>query len=435
MARVLCTIFIRQNKKTAIGSQETEPRPSNIIQIDQNLLETRLDRLVAEKVAELLNAMLDAEADEIANAAKYERTGERKAYRAGHYDRSLTAKAGRLALKVPKLKGAVFESAVIERYRRREESVEEALIDMYLAGVSTRQVDDISQLLWGDRMPSQTLSDKLKKVYGEIEAWRTRPLGDEYPYVFMDGVWHKRSWDGSVENVSVLVAIGVNAEGHREVIGVAEGMKEDRDSWEQFVRSMIERGLKGVRLAVGDRCAGLVATVGSMLPEYLQLSRPLIIPFQGHRYCQRRPVADRFKATDPLWSGFEHGLSVPLPHVEFAGVDPYRVVHDAVEDGVGDGVAAETAVPFLGGQLGRERGAGVVVAQFHELKQEAPELLVGLVHEPFVDREQRVRGVFAHELGRTSRLEGRGRDLFREVGHPYVAGAVASPARGFHQRA
>ena len=113
--------------------------PENIIQIDQNLLETRLDRLVAEKVAELLNAMLDAEADEIANAAKYERTGERKAYKAGHYDRSLTAKAGRLALKVPKLKGAVFESAVIERYRRREESVEEALIDMYLAGVSTRQ--------------------------------------------------------------------------------------------------------------------------------------------------------------------------------------------------------------------------------------------------------------------------------------------------------
>ena len=75
----------------------------NIIQIDRNLLETRLDRLVAEKVAELLNAMLDAEADEIANAAKYERTGERKAYRAGHYDRSRTAKAGRLALKVPKL--------------------------------------------------------------------------------------------------------------------------------------------------------------------------------------------------------------------------------------------------------------------------------------------------------------------------------------------
>ena len=132
-------------------------------------------------------------------------------------------------MKVPKLKGAVFESAVIERYRRRGQSVEESLIDMYLAGVSTRQVDDTGQLLWGDRMPSQTLSDRLKKVYEDIDSWRTRPLESEYPYVFMDGVWHKRSWGGRVENVSVLVAIGVDSEGRREVIGVAEGMKEDGD--------------------------------------------------------------------------------------------------------------------------------------------------------------------------------------------------------------
>lgn len=165
--------------------------PENIIQIDQNLLETRLDRLITEKMTQILNAMLDAEADEITGAARYERSGGRKAYRAGHYERKLTAKAGRLELKVPKLKGALFESAVIERYRRREQSVEESLIDMYLAGVSTRQVDDISQLLWGDRMPSQTLSDKLKRIYGEIDQWRTRPLESEYPYVFVDGVWHK----------------------------------------------------------------------------------------------------------------------------------------------------------------------------------------------------------------------------------------------------
>lgn len=103
-------------------------------------------------------------------------------------------------------------------------------MEMCLAGVSTRQVDDISKLLWGDRMPSQTLSDKLKRVYDDIDRWRTRPLESEYPYVFMDGVWHKRSWGGSVENVSVLVAIGVNAEGHREVIGVTEGMREDAAS-------------------------------------------------------------------------------------------------------------------------------------------------------------------------------------------------------------
>ncbi|MDB6576061.1 IS256 family transposase [Bifidobacterium longum] len=229
-------------------------------------METTLDRMVRKSVEETLNAMLDAEADEITGAARYERSGERKAYRAGHYERDLTVKAGKMSLKVPKLKGAVFESAVIERYRRREESVEEALIDMYLAGVSTRQVDDVSQLLWGDRMPSQTLSDKLKKVYADIDEWRGRPLEQDYPYLFMDGVWHKRCWGGSVENVSILVAVGVGMDGRREVLSVAEGMKEDSESWREFIKGMLARGLKGVRLVTGDRCAGLVAAVNELLP-------------------------------------------------------------------------------------------------------------------------------------------------------------------------
>ena len=237
-----------------------------ILQVDQAMLETTLDRMVRKSVEETLNAMLAAEADEITGAARYERSGERKAYRAGHYERDLTVKAGKMSLKVPKLKGAVFESAVIERYRRREESVEEALIDMYLAGVSTRQVDDVSQLLWGDRMPSQTLSDKLKKVYADIDEWRGRPLEQDYPYLFMDGVWHKRCWGGSVENVSILVAVGVGMDGRREVLSVAEGMKEDSESWREFIKGMLARGLKGVRLVTGDRCAGLVAAVNELLP-------------------------------------------------------------------------------------------------------------------------------------------------------------------------
>ena len=237
-----------------------------ILQVDQAMLETTLDRMVRKSVEETLNAMLDAEADEITGAARYERSGERKAYRAGHYERDLTVKAGKMSLKVPKLKGAVFESAVIERYRRREESVEEALIDMYLAGVSTRQVDDVSQLLWGDRMPSQTLSDKLKKVYADIDEWRGRPLEQDYPYLFMDGVWHKRCWGGSVENVSILVAVGVGMDGRRAVLSVAEGMKADSESWREFIKGMLARGLKGVRLVTGDRCAGLVAAVNELLP-------------------------------------------------------------------------------------------------------------------------------------------------------------------------
>ena len=220
------------------------------------MFETKLDAMVRDKVERIVNAMLDEEADLIANAARYERSDGRKACRAGHYARRFTVKAGRLGLKAPKLKGALFESAVIERYRRREQSVEESLTDMYPAGVSTRRVDDIGQLPWGERMPSRTLSDKLGKVYDQIDEWRNRPLGGECPYVFMDGVWHRRSWGGSVENVSVPVAIGV-----------AEGVKEDKAGWEQFIRSMIERGLKGVGLVVGDRRAGLVATVGEMLPQ------------------------------------------------------------------------------------------------------------------------------------------------------------------------
>ena len=258
--------FQSLNKKTAIGKRR-EAMSKEIIQFDDAMFESKLDAMIRTKVEDIINAMLDAEADEITNAARYERKTGRKAFRAGHYERGLTAKVGKLELKVPKLKGALFESAVIERYRRRESSVEEALMEMYLAGVSTRQVDDISQLLWGDRMPSQTLSDKLKHVYAEIDGWRKRPLEGEWPYVFVDGVWHKRSWGGHVENVSVLVAIGINADGHREVIAVDEGMREDSASWEQFFRGMIERGLRGVRLVVGDRCAGLVSTVNSMLPK------------------------------------------------------------------------------------------------------------------------------------------------------------------------
>lgn len=218
--------FQSLNKKTAIGKRR-EAMSKEIIQFDDAMFETRLDALVKTRVEQIVNAMLETEADEIANAGRYEHKTGRKAFRAGHYERGLTAKVGKLELKVPKLKGAVFESAVIERYRRREQSVEESLIDMYLTGVSTRRVDDISQLLWGDRIPSQTLSDRLGKVYAEIDAWRERPLEGEWPHVFMDGVWHKRSWGGSMENVSALVAIGVNADGHRGVIGVAEGMRED----------------------------------------------------------------------------------------------------------------------------------------------------------------------------------------------------------------
>ena len=152
-------------------------------------------------------------------AQRYERSGARRDTRAGHYERGLQTKAGEVRLRVPKLRQQTFETAIIERYRRRESSVEEALIEMYLAGVSVRRVEDITEALWGTRVSPSTVSDLNKKIYGTIEAWRNRPIEGEHPYVYLDGIVLKRSWAGEVRNVSLLVAIGVNERGFRENSG------------------------------------------------------------------------------------------------------------------------------------------------------------------------------------------------------------------------
>ena len=114
---------------------------------------------------------------------------------------------------MPKLRQQTFETAIIERYRRRESSVEEALIEMYLAGVSVRRVEDITEALWGTRVSPGTVSNLNKKIYGQIEAWRNQPIEGEHPYLYLDGIVLKRSWAGEVRNVSLLVAISVNAKG------------------------------------------------------------------------------------------------------------------------------------------------------------------------------------------------------------------------------
>jgi transposase-like protein len=218
-------------------------------------------------VEETLNAMLQAEADELCKARRYERTAERASTRAGHYERQLETKAGKVTLKMPKLRQVPFETAIVERYRRRESSIEEALIEMYLAGVSVRRVEDITEALWGTRVSPSTVSELNQKIYGTIEQWRQRPIEGQFPYVYLDGIYLKRSWGGEVRNVSVLVAIGVSLEGFREILGVAEGAKEDKASWTGFLRYLKERGLDGVRLFVSDRCLGLVESLADFFPE------------------------------------------------------------------------------------------------------------------------------------------------------------------------
>jgi len=204
-----------------------------IIEINEEKIKQHLGEFVRETVEETLNGMLDTEANEMCNAQKYERNPERQNGRAGHYARKLHTKAGEVTLNVPKLRKATFETAIIERYNRREISVEESLVEMYLAGVSVRRVEDITEALWGTKVSPGTISNLNKKVYAHIEEWRQRPITSEYPYVYLDGIVLKKSWAG----------------------------------WSSFLKHLKERGLRNVRLFVTDRNIGAVESIAEYYPE------------------------------------------------------------------------------------------------------------------------------------------------------------------------
>lgn len=248
-------------------SEDTAEGLKDAIRVDSKQLRGHVDEVVRSSVEETLNGLLQAEAEQLCGAGRYERSADRVDTRAGHYERKLETKAGVVTLKVPKLRTLPFETAIIDRYRRRESSVEEALVEMYLAGVSVRRVEDITEALWGTRVSSGTVSRLNQKIYRHIEAWRNRAIEGEFPYVFLDGVVLKRSWAGEVRNVSVLVAIGVGADGHRQILGVAEGQKEDLEGWRGFLRHLKERGLAGVQLIISDACIGLVEAAAELFPQ------------------------------------------------------------------------------------------------------------------------------------------------------------------------
>lgn len=248
-------------------SANAEKNLSNVVKIDEAQIQQHLGEMVRSTVEETLNAMLDAEADHLCNARRYERSEARTDQRAGHYKRKLHTKAGEVELKVPKLRRATFETAIIDRYRRRESSVEEALMEMYLAGVSVRRVEDITQALWGMRVSAGTVSDLNQKMYQRIEAWRNRQIEGVYPYVYLDGIILKRTWGGEVRNVSVLVAVGVGEDGYRDILGVAEGCKEDKAGWSGFLAYLKRRGLTCPELVISDKCIGLIESLAEYYPE------------------------------------------------------------------------------------------------------------------------------------------------------------------------
>jgi putative transposase len=249
------------------ASEQSGKNLSKVIKIDEAQIHQHLDSMVRQTVEDTINKMLDAEADQLCNAGRYVHSDARKDSRAGHYSRKLHLKTGVVDVKMPRLRKMPFETAIIQRYRRREASVEEALIQMYLAGVSVRRIEDITEALWGTRVSPGTVSELNKKIYERIELWRNRPIAGSYPYLYLDGLYLKRNWGGEVHNIAILVAVGVDSDGFRDIVGICEGAKEDKESWRNFLRHLKERGLKSVRLIISDKCLGLVESLGEFFPE------------------------------------------------------------------------------------------------------------------------------------------------------------------------
>ena len=241
--------------------------PEPIVTFNEESLKSDLRELVRRTVEDTLNGLLEEEAGDLVGAERYERTADREAYRAGHYERKLTTTSGEVTVRKPKLKGMRFTTAIIERYRRRETSIEEAMMEMCLAGVSTRRIEDVSEILWGSSVSASTVSNLNERAFASVEEWRNRPLGRAYPYVYVDGIYLKRSWGGSYENVAVMVAIGVNDDGYREVIGAAVGFTESTECWREFLSWLKSRGLRGVRMFAGDKAAGMVGSIAEVFPE------------------------------------------------------------------------------------------------------------------------------------------------------------------------
>lgn len=241
--------------------------PEPIVTLNEESLRSDLRELVRKTVEDTLNGLLEAEADELVGAGRHGRTAEREAYRAGHYDRGLTTSSGEVTIRMPKLEGARLATAAIERYRRREASVEEAMIEMYLAGVSTRRIEDVSEILRGPGVSAATVPDLDEKAFASAGGRRNRPLGRARPCACVDGIYLKRGRGGACGNVAVMVAIGVNDDGYREVAGAAEGFTESPGCWRDFPSRLRSRGLHGVRMVVGDKASGMVGSIAEVFPD------------------------------------------------------------------------------------------------------------------------------------------------------------------------
>ncbi len=223
--------------------------------------------LIKAIVQEVVQQVLEVEMEDVLQAEKGERTANRLGYRSGYYSRSLITRVGKLELRVPQDRQGRFRTEVFERYQRSEKALVASLMEMYLQGVSTRKVKAITEELCGHEFSASTISRTVQQLDKELEKFAQRPLEEPYPFVILDARYEKVREDGAVRSQAVLIAIGINWEGRRCVLGVELANRESASSWKEFLLGLKRRGLHGVEFVVSDDHAGLRKAIVEVLPE------------------------------------------------------------------------------------------------------------------------------------------------------------------------
>ena len=216
---------------------------------------------------EYVQEVLEAEMEEALGASKWERTDGRQGYRSGYYGRTFITRVGKLELRVPQDRHGRFSTEVFERYQRSEKALVSALSEMYIQGVSTRKVKAITEQLCGHEFSASTVSRINKKLDTELKKFAHRQLEEPYPYLILDARYEKVREDGVIRSRAVLIAIGINWEGRRCVLGVELANRETQSSWRSFLEGLRDRGLGGVEFVVSDDHSGLRKAVMEILPE------------------------------------------------------------------------------------------------------------------------------------------------------------------------
>ena len=220
-----------------------------------------------EVIRAVMQEVLEAEMDDALGASKGERTPERLGYRSGYYGRTLVTRVCKLELRVPQDRAGRFSTELFERYQRSERALVATLAEMYVQGVSTRKVKAITEELCGHAFSASSISAINKRLDESLKAFAERRLQEPFAYLILDARYEKVREAGIVMSQAVLIAVGIDWDGRRQILAVEMANRESRSAWKDFLVSLKGRGLKGVELVVSDDHAGLVAAIGEVVPE------------------------------------------------------------------------------------------------------------------------------------------------------------------------